>query len=292
MNNFLSQRRIVIPFVLMLITFAACSDSGSDGPVSNDLASLPEDTGGTHTAKPRGTTTADFGYYVYLPGGYEKGTHNYPLLIFLHGQGERGNGTTDLDKVLYNGPPKLIKGKNWNPKFPMIVVSPQHTKMEEGESTTNWGGGNPAHLKKFIEYLMDTYRVNESRIYLTGLSHGGNGVFDYLTKHDPSYIAAAAPVACYGPGSGYSKAKNIPIWVFVGDKDNPNFDTSKRYVENYNKQSPAPKHKAKLTVFADAGHDVWTRTYSGSGIGTADDDFDPFNISLYEWMLQYSLEEN
>lgn len=291
--------RIVIPIILITLTAIACGDSGDDpGNLSNDLETLPEDTGGTHTAKLLGSTSADFGYYIYLPGGYNTGTHNYPLLVFLHGKPERGDGTNTpsvLDKVLVNGPPKLIKNNQWDPKYPMIVVSPQFHKMEDGENSNNWGGGNPAHLKKFIEHIMQTYRVNENRIYLTGLSHGGNGVFDYLTKQDEStsHIAAAAPVAAWGSNSGYNKSKSIPIWVFIGDEDgNPggNYTNSVNFVTNYNNQNPAPLHKAKLTVFENAGHDVWTRTYSGSGIGTADPDFDPFDKSLYDWMLDQSKE--
>ncbi|MBL7859396.1 MAG: hypothetical protein JNM57_17015 [Cyclobacteriaceae bacterium] len=282
------KKSLLLLLLVSLISVSCGDDEGSDSSASGDeLTSLPADTGGTHTPKVLGSTTAAVGYYVYLPAGYDKVSSKYPLLVFLHGKTERGDGTNGqavLDKVLANGPPKLIKNKQWNPPYPMIVVSPQY--HDPAGNQNNWGGGSPAPLKAFIEHMISTYRVNEKRIYLTGLSHGGNGVYDYLTKQDEStsHIAAAAPVAAYGAGSGFQKSKSIPIWVFIGDKDGVNFTTSKNFVTNYNAQSPTPKHQAKISVF-DAGHDVWTRTYSGSGMGTADTSYDPFSVSLYSWML-------
>jgi predicted peptidase len=283
-----------ISALLSLALLVACGDGGDPKPqqqVSDDLESLPEDTGGTHTAKVVGSTSADFGYYVYLPAGYEKGTHSYPLLIFLHGKSERGNGSNDasvLAKVTSAGPPKLIKDKKWNPKYPMVVVSPQYHPMDGDKTDNNWGGGNPEHLKKFIEHVIATYRVNTKRIYLTGMSHGGNGVYDYIASVDESvsHIAAAAPVAAWGASGGYAKSKSIPIWVFVGEND-PNFTPSKNFVTNYNKQSPPPAHKAKLSVYPGMGHSGWNETYSGSGIGKVSAEYDPFDVSLYEWMLRY-----
>ncbi len=277
---------------LLFLLLISCSSDKKDDPrpVSDDLEALPKDTGGQHIAQVLGSTSAEFGYYVYLPGGYNDVANKYPLLIFLHGKGERGDGSSSqsvLDKVLVNGPPKLIKNKQWDPTYPMIVVSPQF-HIDEG-NLNNWGGGDPAYLKKFIEFLIDKYRVNTSRIYLTGLSHGGNGVYDYLSKLSDSenYLAAAAPVAAWGANTGFDKCKNTPIWVFIGDQDGMNFTTSKEFVTKYNAQSPAPANKAKITVFKNAGHDVWTRTYSGEGIGTADASFDPFNKTLYDWMLEF-----
>ncbi|MEO7992618.1 MAG: hypothetical protein ABI663_23905 [Chryseolinea sp.] len=282
-------------FFISVLT--ACSGGGDDdpAPVSNELANLPEDTGGTHTPILQGTTSAQFGYYEYLPGGYATNTNEYPLLVFLHGQSERGKGDTKtiLDKVLANGPPKLIKAGAWDPTYPMIVISPQFYQIAGDDNVNNWGGGKPIYLKNFIEYLIATYRVNESRIYLTGLSHGGNGVFDYLTgsvDDTQSHLAAAAPIAAYGSGGGFSKSKNTPIWTFVGENDATNFSTTKNFITKYNAQSPAPKYPAKITAFAGAGHDVWTRTYSSSGMDTADAAFSPFSMTLYDWMFQYKRE--
>ncbi|RAV97936.1 carboxylesterase family protein [Pseudochryseolinea flava] len=284
----------------VLGTLAGCGGSDSDadptpsGGTDTELSALPKDTGGQHVAQVLGSTQASLGFYVYLPSGYTGGSASYPLLVFLHGKSERGDGTSTkavLDKVLANGPPKLIKGGTWNPKYPMIVVSPQFHGTTG--SANNWGGGDPSHLKNFIKFMVDNYRVNPKRIYLTGMSHGGNGVYDYLSLEDDAtgYIAAAAPVAAYGAKKGFNKANDTPIWSFVGDQDESNFESTLNYVNEYNAQLPKPAVKARLSVFKDAGHDVWTRTYSGSGIGTASSEYDAFDKSVYDWMFQYKRKD-
>jgi predicted peptidase len=277
---------------LSILSGCGGGDDGGDpnkpADPDTELTSLPADTGGEHIAQVLGSTDAEFGYYVYLPGGYDGGTASYPLLVFLHGKSERGDGTnslTVLNKVLVNGPPKLIKGGKWDPTYPMIVISPQF----HGADGNNWGNGDPAYLKKFIEFTKAKYRVNEKRIYLTGLSHGGNGVWDYISKlsDDSNYITAAVPIASWGAGSGFSKCKNTPIWTFVGSEDNSNENATLNFVTKFNDQAPAPLHKALLTIYPGSGHDVWTKTYDGTGMGTEDDAYDPFDMSVYDWMLQY-----
>jgi predicted peptidase len=280
-------------FVLACMFLVNCGGGSDDPKPSNgdtDLTDLPADTGGVHEPHVLGSTDAALGYYVYLPGGYTSNSKTYPLLIVLHGKSERGDGTDDpaiLDKVLVNGPPKLIKNGTWDPTYPMIVVTPQFHGTDGNDN--NWGGGDPAFLKSFIEFMLAKYRVNNTRIYLTGLSHGGNGVYDYisLTSDASNYIAAAVPVAAYGATKGYSNCKNTPIWAFVGEDDATNFATSKAFITKYNEQVPAPAHKALFTGFVGVGHDVWTKTYSGAGIGTGDPDYDAFDQSVYDWMFQY-----
>ncbi|SMG27779.1 Dienelactone hydrolase family protein [Marivirga sericea] len=288
----LSSVFLIISFVFLV---GSCKEEGpsSDGS-SNDLASLPEDTGGDHIAEVLGSTAAAYGYYIYLPGGYEDANANYPIMIFLHGKSERGDGSSNpevLDRVLKNGPPKMIENQLWITEHPMIVVSPQYHGSTG--NANNWGAGDENNLKGFIEYLIDNYKINEKRIYLTGMSHGGNGVYDYITNvpDSVSYLAAAAPVAAYGAGRGFEKAQNTPVWVFVGENDATNMKTSKNFVEKYNEQNPSPTHAAKITIFEDAGHNVWTRTYSGDGMGSADPDYSPFDMSLYDWMFQFERED-
>jgi predicted peptidase len=297
--------KLALPALLLSCFFVlGCSDDngtsgkGGGGGNDDDINSLPKDTGGEHLAKQKGSTDAEFGYYVYLPGGYDDNTKSYPLIVFLHGKSERGNGTTDLSRVLNGGIPALIKNKQWNktyPSVPMIVASPQYHPTDGKGNDNNWAEGNTEEIRGFIEHIVKTYRVNPKRIYLTGLSHGGNGVYDYLIlqPESTSMIAAAAPVAAYGPNTKYGNAKNTPIWVFCGDKDgnasSGNIYTSKRFVSEYNKLSP--KHDAKITVYSGVGHDCWTRTYNTTGMtDTQDDNFDPYNITIYDWFLQFKRE--
>src|SRR5688572_7989628 len=127
------------PLILLaLITLLSCGGSDDDGNPSggggsdDELTSLPSDNGGVHLAMKKGDTDSEFGYYVYKPGGYDDTNKSYPLLIFLHGKGERGNGTTELTEVLAGGPPMLIKNNQWKdkPPYPMIVASPQFPSPE------------------------------------------------------------------------------------------------------------------------------------------------------------------
>lgn len=286
------RKSILVMMATAMSILSGCGGGGGDPePLvepDTELTSLPPDTGGEHIAQVLGSTDAEFGYYVYLPGGYDGGTASYPVLVFLHGKTERGDGTnslTVLNKVLANGPPKLIKDKKWDPTYPMIVVSPQF----HGADGNNWGNGDTSNLKQFIEFIKSEYRINEKRIYLTGLSHGGNGVYDYLSKESDatSYITAAVPIAAWGSGSGFAKCRNTPIWAFVGSEDNSNEENTLNFVTKYNEQTPAPLHQAKLTIFPGVGHNVWTKTYDGTGMGTEDDAYDAFDISIYDWMLQY-----
>ena len=271
------------------------SDARSAVSSTADLAALPKDTGGSHSPHVLGSTSAQFGYYLYTPGGYTSTTQLYPLLIFLHGKGERGDGTsslTVLNKVLSTGVPRLIKDGKWHPKYPMMVVSPQfHINIG---NLNNWGGGDPTYLKRFIEYMISHYRIDPKRIYLTGLSHGGNGVYDYISLQDDatSHLAAAVPIAAYGARKGYNKSDETPIWTFVGENDVTNFNTSKNFVINYNKQVPAPLYKAKISGYIGVGHDCWTRTYDGTGIGTVDPTYDVFSTALYDWMFKYKRTAN
>lgn len=287
-------------FMLTILLCASCSEemispeitSGSTTTIAvpttgATVNGLPFDKGGSHLPYVLGSTSAQYGYYLYRPWNYSNVKDLYPLLIFLHGKGEKGDGTNSLavlNRVLNTGIPKLIKDKKWKPTNPMLVVSPQY--FGNTGNLNNWGGGKPLALKTFIEYMISHYRVDPKRIYLTGLSFGGNGIYDYLTQQDDatSYIAAAAPIAAYGAPAGFAKSNDTPIWTFVGANDGINVTMSKNFVTKYNAQIPAPRYKAKISVFPNAGHDVWTRTYSGSGMGTADPLYNPFNQALTDWM--------
>ena len=146
----------------------------------SDLTVLPKDTGGIHTAIQKADTEADYGYYIYKPKGYVVDGPEYPLLIFLHGWSP-DLGKEPLEKILGNGPPRLIEMNKWNPKFPFVVVSPQLT------GSTYWP---PDKIHDFIEYLIKKYKVNTDRIYLTGLSLGGGGCWYYAGELEDNYIAA------------------------------------------------------------------------------------------------------
>jgi len=193
-------------------------------------------------------------YLLYLPQDYVKDTSRlWPVLIFLHGSGEAGN---DLQKVKVHGPPKLIEqGK----QFPFIVVSPQARENE---------GWEPQVIIRLIKGIQSKYKVDNEKIYLTGLSMGGFGTWNIASKF-PSMFAAIAPVCGGGDTTGVMKLKHVPVWCFHGAKDNiVDPEQSYRMVRALKKYNP----DVKLTIYPDANHDSWSQTYD--------------NDSLYAWMLQ------
>lgn len=252
---------------------------------TTSLDALPKDTGGKHVRVTLGSNASPYGYYLYTPSGYKTNGPKFPLLIFLHGAGEQGNSQTNpaaLDLVLRHGPPKMIKSKTWNPKYPMVVVSAQ----------THQGRWTAADVKKLTEFAMKTYGVDTTRIYLTGLSMGAVGVWNEISIYGKgSHITAAVPIAGQGVNQipRAQKAGHMPVWAFHGNNDTvvkPDFD--KAFVPIINAQIPAPPIKAKVTIYPNTGHDSWTRTYDGTGRGKEDPKYDRFTTDIYSWMLQYA----
>ena len=192
-------------------------------------------------------------YLLYLPGEYASDTtRKWPLMIFLHGSGESG---TDLQKVKAHGPPKLIeKGK----KFPFIVVSPQ------APPETGW---RTEVLKSMLDDLKKRYRVDPDRVYLTGLSMGGFGTWNFATKY-PDDIAAIAPVCGGGNPAEVWKLRHMAVWCFHGAKDDvvpP--AASQKMIDALVKYNPS----VSFTLYPDANHNSWDITYD--------------NDSLYTWLL-------
>jgi predicted peptidase len=193
-------------------------------------------------------------YLVHLPEGYAKSKKTWPLILFLHGAGERGN---DLEKVKVHGVAKIAEK---DPKFPFIVVSPQ---CPEGV----WWSLEVLSL--LLDKIEKTYRVDKSRIYLTGLSMGGYGTWALASQY-PDRFAAIAPICGGGIPHLTFRIKDVPTWVFHGGKDDVVLaDESHRMVEAMKKYGGKPK----LTIYPNANHDSWTKTYE--------------NPKLYEWFLSH-----
>lgn len=199
------------------------------------------------------TITVRTKYLLSLPEKYgQDKQQRWPLLLFLHGAGERGD---DLEMVKKHGPPKLAaNGK----QFPFIVVSPQCPWQQ-------WW--SPEVLNALLDEITEKYAVDKGRIYLTGLSMGGFGTWSLAAAH-PERFAAIAPICGGGDPKLADRLKNIPTWVFHGalDKTVP-LQKSQDMVAAIKAAGGNPK----LTVYDDADHDSWTRTYD-----------DP---KFYEWLL-------
>lgn len=205
------------------------------------------------------TVTTTLNYLLYLPADYasESDAKKWPLMLFLHGAGERGD---NIERVKVHGPPKLIENGE---SFPFLVVSPQCPAN---------GWWDSRLLLALIDEIVETHNVDENRIYLTGLSMGGYGSWDLLSRA-PDRFAAAAPIC--GGGIPYltKKYPQLPIWVFHGAKDFVvPISASEAMVKGLKKNGGSPK----FTIYPNAGHDSWTETYA--------------NDELYEWFLSQSRE--
>ncbi|NJK87382.1 MAG: hypothetical protein HC906_16740 [Bacteroidales bacterium] len=115
----------------------------------------------------------EFGYYEYLPANYSNSELLYPMIIFLHGAGEVGNSRGNpeiLKRILKHGIPFLISKNMWKPSYPFIVISPQNEEY----------GWDSERLRRFFEFLLENYQIEAKRVYMTGISMGGFGVFSFL----------------------------------------------------------------------------------------------------------------
>jgi len=203
------------------------------------------------------TKTVRIKYLLYLPEGYENGDKKWPLMLFLHGAGERGD---DLELVKMHGPPKLVaEGQS----FPFIIVSPQCPE-------NSWWTYEMETLVLLLDEIATQYRVDRKRVYLTGLSMGGYGTWSLATRY-PERFAAIAPIC--GDGTPYlaHRLKDVPAWVFHGAKDEV---VSIRNSEDMVAAIRKNKGSARYTMYPNYGHNSWTQTYK--------------NPELYKWFLSQS----
>lgn len=192
-------------------------------------------------------------YLLYLPVAYDTDTaKRYPLVMFLHGSGESGS---DLEKVKRIGLPKIIaQGK----QFPFILISPQ-------AGPTGWDEEELYHL---LQNAKSMYRVDNNRVYLTGVSMGGGGTWELAKKH-PEEFAAIVPICGGRDTMRLYRLRNVPVWAFQGLKDD--VAPPQRMVEMVNvlkKYNPS----VKLTLYPEANHNSWDTTYQ--------------TPALYTWLLQ------
>jgi predicted peptidase len=215
--------------------------------------------------KKKFTRTASLNYLLFLPAGYEpKGEKKWPLMIFLHGAGERG---TNLSKVGQHGPPKVVKTKK---DFPFILVSPQCPANERWQDDV---------VLALTDEIIKKHKVDTNRVYLTGLSMGGYGSWSLATKY-PERFAAVAPICGGGQNidvllSSRQKSvalKTLGVWAFHGAKDPVvPVKESERMIDALR---GAGCEDVKLTIYPEAQHDSWTEAYD--------------NQELYDWFLAHS----
>jgi predicted peptidase len=213
------------------------------------------------------TKTVGADYLLFLPKDYDSSaSKTWPLMLFLHGAGERGS---DLELVTKHGPPKLVKER---PDFQFIVVSPQCPAGQTWDDDT---------VLALLDEVMRQHKVDPSRVYLTGLSMGGYGTWR-LAARAPERFAAIAPICGGGDPipivlSGPERRKalqTLGVWAFHGAKDPVvKLEESEKLVSAYKRIGNAD---VQLTVYPEAQHDSWTETYN--------------NPKLYQWLLAHQRE--
>jgi predicted peptidase len=220
------------------------------------------------------------GYYQALPVHYNETTKSYPLLLFIPGAGQLGNGGVDLPYVLNDGVAQLLDEKKFPPNFSvngknfsMIVLSPQFNYYPSNYD-----------IAVFINYARKNYRIDSTRIYMAGLSMGGFVTSDFSAENT-SLIAAAVPMSgVLVTGNVVERCEKIaqgklPIWVFHNIEDPTILSVdSRNFVSMINNDNPLIP--ARLTLFNAAVHDSWTRAI--------DPAYKENNMNIYEWMLQYT----
>ena len=200
-------------------------------------------------------------YLLHLPTGYGEKEQRWPLILFLHGMGERGD---QLALVKRHGIPKIAE--EWS-DFPFVAVSPQCP------ADSTWALQHDA-LLALLDDILARYAVDPGRVYLTGLSMGGYGTWELASAH-PERFAAIAPICGGGtPFLGFPARvctlKDVPVWAFHGAKDTvvPLGESEKMVAA-----LRACGGNVRFTVYPEAGHDAWTETYA--------------NPELYAWFLSH-----
>ena len=204
-------------------------------------------------------------YLLFLPKEYDSSDSKWPLMLFLHGRGESDGPLSIVKKW---GPPHFIdRGVNYH----YIVVSPQCPRSPESWNKPD----QQTLLVALLDHVTKTYRVDQDRVYLTGLSMGGYGSWRLAADH-PERFAAVVPICGGGNPDDAEKLKNLPIWVWHGT-DDPTvpFQRSADMVEAIKK---AGSTTIRFTSLEWIGHNCWESAYATPG--------------LYEWLNQQTISQN
>lgn len=199
-------------------------------------------------------------YRFLIPDGNDS-NKKYPLVILLHGIGERGDNN---ESQLVHGA-KAFATPEARKNYPAFVMVPQCPK---GKSWSPFRTRNPKLGSKptktmdlllgAVQDIMKNYNIDPDRLYVTGLSMGGFGVFDIMMRH-PDMVAAAAVVCGGGDTAFVSQIKDIPLWMFHGANDNivdPSF--SHTMIDALEQQGGTPRY----TEYPGVSHDSWNNAYA------------------------------
>lgn len=213
-------------------------------------------------------------YLEYLPSSYGDGTPR-PLLVFLHGVDEEADGSeASLRSILSLGIPQLIADGSWPPERPFVVLMPQEPAAKS--QRCDFG----PEIDRFLEFAVDRYDIDAERIYLTGISCGAIGIWDYLAETDDNAVAAAVPISghpAWATEEAGCAVARVAIWVFHGAQDDVvPVGFLEDSIDDLRSCTDPPPNDLELTTYPDADHDAWTRTYDLSA-----------GHDVYAWLLQH-----
>jgi hypothetical protein len=227
------------------------------------------------------------GFYEWLPEGYQAtGKQHWPLLIFLNGSGDFGNGdSSELVYVLKNGPGRLMKEGLWPDSFTVkaktfrfIVILPEFDSVPKLNE-----------LDSVVNYSLAHYNVDTNRVYMTGLSSGGNAVWYYASAsvQRARRLAAIIPISAGTLWTGEAGAQamasaHLAIFAAANQYDSTIPATATiQAIGLINSIVPSIVPRALDTIYDATGHDAWTETYDPAMDLHA-------GLNAYQWMLQYS----
>lgn len=246
-----SRRLLTLHVAIAILSFSAIGRAADEQPV--------ERKGVGHVTV---VTSARLPYLAIVPAAF-RSQARWPLILFLHGSDQRG---TDLNLLKLNGPPKHALN---TPGFPFVVVAPQ---LPLGKT---WNGDAVAG---FVKRVISRFHIDSSRIYLTGLSTGGYGVWSAALQH-PERFAAVAPVSGGGSteipkhaeGAQLAALQSLGVWAFHGGSDSTvDPSESQRMIGELQRIGVSD---VRLTIFPGAPHDIWNQVYD-----------DP---AIYDWFLAH-----
>lgn len=227
----------------------------------------------------------NIGFYEYKPTSYNNDKNaKYPLIIFLHGIGERGNGTSELWKLKRIGIPAYI-AKGEPMKFTVggkshsfIVLSPQ--------CATKYSMWPTLYVDALLEYAEKNLRIDKKRIYLTGLSMGGGGTWKYISASENNAKKFAAVATVCAPSTltnpcVVAKTK-LPMWSFHASND-PIVSVSVITNAISRILGCNPAIKPLKTVWNSGGHEIWDKAYNTKHTYQTP--------NVFEWFLGYSRDE-
>ncbi|MBZ5688794.1 MAG: DUF5011 domain-containing protein [Acidobacteriia bacterium] len=252
------------------------------------IVRVTDGTFATQTARDMGTTGAHMAYYEHLPVHYsDDPNQKFPLILYQHGAGAgrfTDDGTalkTPLSGLELGDMVKLIHDGLWDDSRPFIVLSPQRCVDPIIYFVT------AGRMKLFLDYAVNTYNVDTSRIYIAGYSAGSSLTWDYVNNY-PQQIAAVVPMSgSWGTESGCT-LKLTPAWAFQA-ADDP-VGPPQNQIDTVNSINACnPVERARITVFPAGGHNVQEEfmTINLTGMGQGLPQYDIYDENIYDWLLQH-----